>query len=188
MRQQSFQAERPLLYVITTWLSGWLTIILLYLLGYLVEWLMDYYIIIPFRLLGWVADRLLYYYIIMPYRLLGWVADGWLLYYYIIIPFRLLGWVAAWWTIILLYLIGYDLVEWLMDRLAIEDGTEALHLATLFCYYGYFFPVTDSKNLSVKDDGTLYRFQVRNKWWARLDARKLKKKWFLPSRMWQILY
>ena len=56
---------------------------------------------------------------------------------------------------------GYDLVEWLMDRLDIEDGTEALHLATLLCCYGYFFPVTDTKTLSVKDDGTLYRFQVR---------------------------
>ncbi|KAK2157006.1 hypothetical protein LSH36_201g07000 [Paralvinella palmiformis] len=47
-----------------------------------------------------------------------------------------------------------------MDRLDIEDGTEALHLATLLCCYGYFFPVTDTKTLSVKDDGTLYRFQV----------------------------
>ena len=59
-----------------------------------------------------------------------------------------------------MYFAGYDLVEWLMDRLDIEDGTEALHLATLLCCYGYFFPVTDTKTLSVKDDGTLYRFQV----------------------------
>ncbi len=52
------------------------------------------------------------------------------------------------------------MIEWLIDRLNIEDGTEALHFASLLCQYGYFFPVTDTKNLTVKDDGTLYRFQV----------------------------
>lgn len=50
-----------------------------------------------------------------------------------------------------------------MDRLNIDDGTEALHLASLFCQYGYFFPVTETKSLAVKDDSTLYRFQVGNK-------------------------
>ena len=55
---------------------------------------------------------------------------------------------------------GYDVIEWIMERLKIEDGTEALHFASLLCQYGYFFPVTDTKNLTVKDDGTLYRFQV----------------------------
>ena len=37
---------------------------------------------------------------------------------------------------------------------------EALHLATLLCQYGYFFPVGDAKTLHVKDDSSLYRFQV----------------------------
>lgn len=55
---------------------------------------------------------------------------------------------------------GYDLCDWLMDHLDIEDSPEALHLANLLCQHGYFFPITDVKNLSVKDDGSFYRFQV----------------------------
>ena len=39
-------------------------------------------------------------------------------------------------------------------------AVEALHLATLLCQYGYFFPVGDAKTLHVKDDSSLYRFQV----------------------------
>lgn len=38
--------------------------------------------------------------------------------------------------------------------------TEALNLANQLCQFGYFFPVSDSKNLVVKDDSSLYRFQV----------------------------
>lgn len=37
---------------------------------------------------------------------------------------------------------------------------EALNIANQMCQYGYFFPVSDSKNLVVKDDSSLYRFQV----------------------------
>jgi hypothetical protein len=37
---------------------------------------------------------------------------------------------------------------------------EAVHIGNQLCQYGYFFPVNDSKNLVVKDDNTLYRFQV----------------------------
>jgi len=37
---------------------------------------------------------------------------------------------------------------------------EAVHIGNQLCQYGYFFPVNDSKNLVVKDDSTLYRFQV----------------------------
>ncbi|XP_074100690.1 uncharacterized protein LOC141528482 isoform X1 [Cotesia typhae] len=58
---------------------------------------------------------------------------------------------------------GYDLIEWLMERLSIEE-TEAVHLANQICQYGYFFPVNDSKNLTVKDDSSLYRFQVPYYW------------------------
>jgi regulator of G-protein signaling len=36
---------------------------------------------------------------------------------------------------------------------------EALHLAHLMSAHGYFFPVEDHI-LTVKNDGTLYRFQV----------------------------
>lgn len=56
--------------------------------------------------------------------------------------------------------LGYDVVEWLMDHLEIEDTAEALHLANLFCQHGYFFPVNDNKPLTIKDDSTLYRFQI----------------------------
>ncbi|XP_071645436.1 uncharacterized protein [Temnothorax longispinosus] len=58
---------------------------------------------------------------------------------------------------------GYDLIEWLMDRLAIEES-EAVHIANQLCQYGYFFPVNDSKTLTVKDDSSLYRFQTPYYW------------------------
>ncbi|KAE8747521.1 hypothetical protein FOCC_FOCC005682 [Frankliniella occidentalis] len=59
---------------------------------------------------------------------------------------------------------GYDLIEWLMDRLNIEESVEALHIGNLLCQYGYFFPVSDTKNLVVKDDSSLYRFQTPLYW------------------------
>uniref|UniRef100_A0A1I8MRN3 Regulator of G protein signaling n=1 Tax=Musca domestica TaxID=7370 RepID=A0A1I8MRN3_MUSDO len=58
---------------------------------------------------------------------------------------------------------GYDLIEWLMDRLQIEES-EALNIANQLCLHGYFFPVNDSKTLSVKDDSSLYRFQTPYYW------------------------
>jgi len=60
---------------------------------------------------------------------------------------------------------GYDLIEWLMDRLCIEDSpVEAVHLANLLCQFGYYFPVSEQKNLLVKDDSSLYRFQSPYFW------------------------
>ncbi|CAG7817424.1 unnamed protein product [Allacma fusca] len=59
---------------------------------------------------------------------------------------------------------GYDIIEWLMERLVIEDSVEAIHLANLLCQHGYFFPVGDNRNLSVKDDSSLYRFQTPYYW------------------------
>jgi regulator of G-protein signaling len=59
---------------------------------------------------------------------------------------------------------GYDLIEWLMDRLCIEDSLEAVHLANLLCQFGYYFPVNEQKNLLVKDDSSLYRFQSPYYW------------------------
>ncbi|XP_049952575.1 regulator of G-protein signaling 11 [Schistocerca serialis cubense] len=58
----------------------------------------------------------------------------------------------------------YDLIEWLMERLNIEESAEAVHLANQLCQYGYYFPVSDSKNLIVKDDSSLYRFQTPYYW------------------------
>ncbi|XP_049776758.1 regulator of G-protein signaling 11 [Schistocerca cancellata] len=60
--------------------------------------------------------------------------------------------------------LGYDLIEWLMERLNIEESAEAVHLANQLCQYGYYFPVSDSKNLIVKDDSSLYRFQTPYYW------------------------
>lgn len=39
------------------------------------------------------------------------------------------------------------------------EAAEAIHLAHLMAAHGYFFPVEDHI-LTVKNDGTLYRFQV----------------------------
>lgn len=38
--------------------------------------------------------------------------------------------------------------------------SEALNIANQLCQNGYFFPISDPKNLVVKDDSSLYRFQV----------------------------
>ncbi|XP_026298228.1 uncharacterized protein LOC725485 isoform X5 [Apis mellifera] len=59
---------------------------------------------------------------------------------------------------------GYDLIEWLMERLSIEESVEAVHIANQLCQYGYFFPVNDSKTLTVRDDSSLYRFQTPCYW------------------------
>jgi hypothetical protein len=40
------------------------------------------------------------------------------------------------------------------------SAVEAVHLANLLCQFGYYFPVNEQKNLLVKDDSSLYRFQV----------------------------
>ncbi|XP_033356467.1 regulator of G-protein signaling 9 isoform X1 [Bombus vosnesenskii] len=59
---------------------------------------------------------------------------------------------------------GYDLIEWLIERLSIEESVEAVHIANQLCQYGYFFPVNDSKTLTVRDDSSLYRFQTPCYW------------------------
>lgn len=40
-----------------------------------------------------------------------------------------------------------------------RELVEALHLGTLMAAHGYFFPISDHV-LTLKDDGTFYRFQV----------------------------
>lgn len=63
-------------------------------------------------------------------------------------------------------------------------SVEAVHLANLLCQFGYYFPVNELKNLLVKDDSSLYRFQVKfhqflylynmtkNKWPQELYAKR----------------
>ncbi|KAF5922868.1 hypothetical protein HPG69_013213 [Diceros bicornis minor] len=67
---------------------------------------------------------------------------------------------------------GTDIVQWLMKNLSIEDpgkpyqknnnktlAIEAIHLGSLIAAQGYIFPISDHV-LTMKDDGTFYRFQV----------------------------
>ena len=56
--------------------------------------------------------------------------------------------------------LGYDLMEWLGHYLCLTDPPELLHIAGKLCAFGYIYPVTVTASLCVKDDNTLYRFQV----------------------------
>lgn len=58
---------------------------------------------------------------------------------------------------------GSDIVQWMIKNLIIEDPVEALHLGTLMAAHGYFFPISDHV-LTLKDDGTFYRFQTPYFW------------------------
>ncbi|XP_064421287.1 regulator of G-protein signaling 6 [Latimeria chalumnae] len=58
---------------------------------------------------------------------------------------------------------GADIVQWLMKNLSIEDPGEAIHLGSLIAAQGYIFPISDHV-LSLKDDGTFYRFQAPYFW------------------------
>uniref|UniRef100_W5KVD3 Regulator of G protein signaling 7a n=1 Tax=Astyanax mexicanus TaxID=7994 RepID=W5KVD3_ASTMX len=58
---------------------------------------------------------------------------------------------------------GSDIVQWLVKNLNIEDQVEALHMGTLMAAHGYFFPISDHV-LTLKDDGTFYRFQTPYFW------------------------
>ncbi|KAJ8725770.1 hypothetical protein PYW08_003953 [Mythimna loreyi] len=44
------------------------------------------------------------------------------------------------------------------------ESFEAINLANQLCQYGYYFPVNDLKNLVLKDDSSLYRFQSPYYW------------------------
>lgn len=79
--------------------------------------------------------------------------------------------------------VGSDLVQWLMKALEFDDTgkfnlfkfnktyayskvsklAEALHFAHLISSHGYIFPIDDHV-LSVKNDGTFYRFQTPYYW------------------------
>ncbi|XP_017771922.1 PREDICTED: regulator of G-protein signaling 7 isoform X2 [Nicrophorus vespilloides] len=58
---------------------------------------------------------------------------------------------------------GSDLIMWMIKNLDVEDQAEALHLAHLMAAHGYFFPIDDHM-LTVKNDGTFYRFQTPYFW------------------------
>ncbi|XP_035764416.1 regulator of G-protein signaling 6 [Neolamprologus brichardi] len=58
---------------------------------------------------------------------------------------------------------GADIVQWLMKNLSIDDPAEAMHIGSLIAAQGYFFPISDHV-LTLKDDGTFYRFQAPYFW------------------------
>ncbi|XP_055323350.1 regulator of G-protein signaling 7 isoform X1 [Sitodiplosis mosellana] len=58
---------------------------------------------------------------------------------------------------------GADLISWILKNLDVEDVTDAIHLAHLLSSHGYLFPIDDHQ-LTVKNDGTFYRFQTPYFW------------------------
>ncbi|XP_064891061.1 regulator of G-protein signaling 9 isoform X1 [Columba livia] len=58
---------------------------------------------------------------------------------------------------------GNDILQWILQRLQITQE-EALHLGDLFVKYGYIYPLQEPKNLTLKTDGSLYRFQTPYFW------------------------
>ncbi|XP_069065051.1 regulator of G-protein signaling 6 isoform X2 [Pleurodeles waltl] len=58
---------------------------------------------------------------------------------------------------------GTDVVQWLMKNLTIDDPGEAIHVGSLIAAQGYIFPISDHV-LTLKDDGTFYRFQSPYFW------------------------
>nr|XP_026653733.1 regulator of G-protein signaling 9 isoform X3 [Zonotrichia albicollis] len=68
---------------------------------------------------------------------------------------------------------GNDIMQWILQRLKIT-AEEALHLGDLFVKYGYIYPLQEPKNLTLRADGSLYRFQTPYFWpvqgWAADDT------------------
>ncbi|XP_037072180.1 regulator of G-protein signaling 7-like [Pollicipes pollicipes] len=58
---------------------------------------------------------------------------------------------------------GADLIAWMLKNLDVDDQAEALHLAHLMAAHGYLFPI-DDHTLTVRSDGTFYRFQTPYFW------------------------
>lgn len=52
---------------------------------------------------------------------------------------------------------GVDLVSWILKNLDVDKDTDAIHLAHLLSSHGYLFPIDDHQ-LTVKNDGTFYRY------------------------------
>ncbi|KAG1663355.1 Regulator of G-protein signaling 7 [Nymphon striatum] len=87
---------------------------------------------------------------------------------------------------------GSDIIVWIMKHINVEDQTEALHIAHLMSSHGYFFPI-DDHTLTVKNDGTFYRFQrtMQNKTRLELadyEAENLAKLQKMLSRKWEFIF
>ncbi|XP_064378837.1 regulator of G-protein signaling 9 isoform X1 [Dromaius novaehollandiae] len=87
---------------------------------------------------------------------------------------------------------GNDILQWILQRLQITEE-EALHLGDLFVKYGYIYPLQEPKNLTLKTDSSLYRFQTPYFWPAQswpaddtdyaiyLAKKNIKRKGFLEE-------
>ncbi|KAH7693182.1 regulator of G-protein signaling 7 [Aphelenchoides avenae] len=58
---------------------------------------------------------------------------------------------------------GQDLINWILKHVDVCDIVDALHLAHLLSSHGYIFQIDDHV-LTVKNDGTFYRFQTPYFW------------------------
>ncbi|MGH0141546.1 UNVERIFIED_CONTAM: hypothetical protein FKN15_006127 [Acipenser sinensis] len=58
---------------------------------------------------------------------------------------------------------GHDILEWIINRLQILDE-EARNIGNLVVQYGYIYPLQEPKNLILRPDGSLYRFQTPYFW------------------------
>ncbi|ELW67459.1 Regulator of G-protein signaling 9 [Tupaia chinensis] len=87
---------------------------------------------------------------------------------------------------------GSDVLQWITQRLWISSP-EAQNLGNFIVRYGYIYPLQDPKNLILKPDGSLYRFQTPYFWptqqWPAEDTdyaiylakRNIKKKGILEE-------
>ncbi|XP_066090994.1 regulator of G-protein signaling 9 isoform X1 [Saccopteryx bilineata] len=87
---------------------------------------------------------------------------------------------------------GSDVLQWIAQRLWISS-LEAQNLGNFIVKYGYIYPLQDPKNLVLKPDGSLYRFQTPYFWptqqWPAEDTdyaiyltkRNIKKKGILEE-------
>ncbi|XP_006912479.1 regulator of G-protein signaling 9 [Pteropus alecto] len=87
---------------------------------------------------------------------------------------------------------GSDVLQWIIQRLWISN-LEAQNLGNFIVKYGYIYPLQDPKNLILKPDGSLYRFQTPYFWptqqWPAEDTdyaiylakRNIKKKGILED-------
>ncbi|KAJ6656502.1 hypothetical protein lerEdw1_003791 [Lerista edwardsae] len=68
---------------------------------------------------------------------------------------------------------GSDILQWIMQRLQITNE-EALNLGSLIVKYGYIYPLQEPKNITLRPDSSLYRFQTPYFWptqqWAAEDT------------------
>ncbi len=58
---------------------------------------------------------------------------------------------------------GADLITWVMGNVRVVDLAEAMHTTHLLASHGYLFQIDDHV-LTVKNDGTFYRFQTPYFW------------------------